>query len=54
VDTPYYATTDRTGRFSIPEVPAGRYIYHAWRSGADPLDATVVVGDGQPLEVSWR
>ena len=54
VDTPYYATTDRAGRFTIPEVPAGRYTYHAWRSGADALQATVVVGDGQPLEVSWR
>lgn len=54
VDTPYYATTDRAGRFTIAEVPAGRYAYHAWRSGADALNATVVVGDGQPLEVSWR
>ena len=54
VDTPYYATTDRAGRFTIPEVPAGRYTYHAWRSGADALNATVVVGGGQPLEVSWR
>ena len=54
VDTPYYATTDRAGRFTIPEVPAGRYTYRAWRSGADALNATVVVGDGQPLEVSWR
>ena len=54
VDTPYYATTDRAGRFTIPEVPAGRYTYHAWRSGAGALNATVVVGGGQPLEVSWR
>lgn len=54
VDTPYYATTDRAGRFTIAGVPAGRYAYHAWRSGADALNATVVVGDGQPLEVSWR
>ena len=54
VDTPYYATTDRAGRFTIPEVPAGRYTYHAWRSGADAINATVVAGDGQPLEVSWR
>jgi len=54
VDTPYYATTDRAGRFTIAEVPAGRYTYHAWRSGAEALNASVVVGDGQPLEVSWR
>jgi plastocyanin len=54
VDTPYYATTDRSGSFTIPEVPSGRYTYHAWRSGADALTATVTIGDGQPLEISWR
>ena len=53
VDSPYYATSDRTGSFSIADVPAGRYTYHAWRSGADTLSATVVVGEGQPLEISW-
>jgi plastocyanin len=54
VDTPYYATTGRSGQFAIAEVPAGRYTYHAWRSGAEPLSASVSVGDGQPLEISWR
>jgi len=54
VDTPYYATTDRSGSFTISEVPSGRYTYHAWRSGAEPLTATVTIGDGQPLEISWR
>jgi hypothetical protein len=54
VDTPYYATTDRSGSFSIADVPAGRYTYHAWRSGAEPLSATVTVGDNQPLEIAWR
>ena len=53
VDSPYYATSDRTGSFSIADVPAGRYTYHAWRSGAETLSATVVVGAGQPLEISW-
>jgi plastocyanin len=53
VDSPYYATTGKTGAFAIREVPAGRYTYHAWRSGADMLSATVTVGEGQPLEVAW-
>ena len=54
VDTPYYATTGKTGEFTMRDVPAGRYTYHAWRSGADMLSATVTIGDGQPLEVAWR
>jgi hypothetical protein len=52
VDSPYYATSDRTAASALPSVPAGRYTYHAWRSGAETLSATVAVGDGQPLEVS--
>lgn len=54
VDSPYYATSDRAGTFAIRDVPPGRYTYHAWRSGADTLSAAIVVGDGQPLEISWR
>jgi plastocyanin len=54
VDSPYYATSDRAGRFTIADVPAGRYTYHAWRSGADMLTATLTVGDGLPLEIAWR
>ncbi len=53
VDSPYYATTDKTGAFAMREVPAGRYTYHAWRSGAEMLSATVTVGERQPLEVAW-
>jgi plastocyanin len=54
VDSPYYATSDRDGRFTIADIPPGRYTYHAWRSGGDTLSATVTVGEGQPLEVAWR
>ena len=54
VDSPYYATSDRAGSFAIRDVPAGRYTYHAWRSGAETLSATITVGNGQPLEIAWR
>jgi plastocyanin len=53
VDSPYYASSDRGGRFAIGDVPAGRYTYHAWRSGADALSGAVTVGEGRPLEISW-
>jgi plastocyanin len=54
VDSPYYATSDRNGGFAMPDVPAGRYTYHAWRSGAGAMTGVVTVGEGQPLEISWR
>ena len=53
VDTPYYASSDRAGAFVIRDVPAGRYTYHAWRSGAETLTATILVGEGAPLEIAW-
>lgn len=35
VDTPYYAITDRSGRYTIHGVPAGRYNVEVWHeSGA--------------------
>lgn len=53
VDTPYYASSDRAGAFVIRDVPAGRYTYHAWRSGAETLTATILVGEGAPVEIAW-
>lgn len=29
-DTPYYATSDKAGQFSIPHVPPGRYLVTVW------------------------
>jgi len=33
LDTPYYATSDREGNITIPNVPAGRYVLHVWKEG---------------------
>jgi hypothetical protein len=33
LDHPYFAVTDRDGRFEIPRVPAGRYRVAAWDEG---------------------
>jgi plastocyanin len=53
VDSPYFAVSDRQGRFSMPSVPAGRYTYHAWRSGADALTGLVTVDSEASLNVEW-
>jgi len=53
VDTPYFATSNQAGAFTIPNAPPGEYTYHAWRSGADALQGTVTVGSDSPLEIRW-
>jgi plastocyanin len=55
VDTPYFATTNKAGAFTIPGVPAGEYTYHAWRSGGETRVGTAMVGENAPpLEIRWR
>ena len=53
VDSPYFATSDDEGRFEIAQVPAGRYTYHAWRSGGPELTGSIEAGDERPLEIRW-
>jgi plastocyanin len=53
VDTPYFAVSDDTGRFVIPEVPQGRYVYHAWRPGGRVLNDYVTIEPGRAFEVRW-
>jgi len=54
VDSPYFARADESGAFTIADVPAGTYKYHAWRSGAAmELAGTWTATDGS-LAISWR
>ena len=53
VDSPYFAATGENGAFTI-QAPPGRYTYHAWRPGAEPLTGVVAVDDGaSSLDVQW-
>lgn len=36
LDTPYYATSDKGGEITIPNVPAGRYMLRVWKEGLSP------------------
>jgi plastocyanin len=55
VDTPYFATSNKAGEFTIRGVSAGEYTYHAWRSGGETVVGTVTVGVNAPLlEIRWR
>jgi plastocyanin len=53
VETPYFAISDRHGRFTIAEVPPGTYTYNAWRPGGKILTGSTAVGAGTSLDVKW-
>jgi plastocyanin len=36
VDTPYFATTNRAGEFTVPDVPPGRYALSVWHERDKP------------------
>lgn len=49
-----YALTDSTGRWRLPDLPAGRYALRAWRPGGRVLTRTVEVPRRGTAEVRWR
>jgi plastocyanin len=53
VDTPFYAVSTVDGTFTIANVSAGTYTYHAWRPGGKTLTGSVTVEANRPLELRW-
>jgi plastocyanin len=53
VDTPYFAVSNRQGRFTMAGIPPGTYTYHAWRPGAEILAGSFAVPAGTLLDVQW-
>jgi plastocyanin len=55
LETPYYGISNRSGKISISDVPAGKYVLHVWREGSSPeaLKAlshqVVVAGDSNSV-----
>ena len=45
VDTPYYAVTDRSGRFTIKNVPPGTYVLKVWHESGETCSQTINVTD---------
>ena len=54
VDSPYFAVSDRAGRFTIAAVPEGAYTYHAWRPGRQDLTGSAAVNGNGELDLQWR
>src|SRR5205814_1795792 len=54
LDSGYYATTDRQGRFSIEGVPPGTWSIVAWAPRSAEARGTVTVGTGGSAPVDVR
>jgi plastocyanin len=50
---PYFAIPDRDGRFTIPNVPAGRLDVTAWHERAGEVTEPVTVEDGATTELTF-
>jgi plastocyanin len=53
VDSPFFAVSIQDGTFTIADVPAGTYTYHAWRPGGQPLTGSITVDGNTPLDIRW-
>jgi len=53
LETPFFAVSDRNGRFTIADVPPGIHRYHAWRAGAAVLNDEINTGVDAPFVVRW-
>ena len=53
VDTPFYAITDKQGRFMLKDVPPGSYTLHVWHeSGAKLTQTLAVTAAMKPIALS--
>jgi len=54
VETPYFTVTDKAGRFTIAEVPAGKYTLVAWSEEYDYQEQAITVKAGEELSVDLK
>jgi plastocyanin len=53
VDSFHFAVTDAAGRFMVPGVGPGRYVYHLWRAGEEETSSSIVIDTDQPVVIDW-
>jgi plastocyanin len=55
-ETPYYAVTDKDGKFAIRNVPPGTYVLKTWHAKARPTSMNITAGESgiRNLEIELR
>jgi plastocyanin len=53
-ETPYFAVSDKAGRFTLKDIPPGKYVLKVWHERARPATMEVVVGDNQTVNVAFE
>ena len=53
-ETPYFAVSDKTGKFTLKDVPPGKYVLKVWHEKAKPTSMEVFVGDNQTVSLSFE
>ena len=53
VEHPFFAVTQKDGKFSIPNLPAGTYEVEAWQEKLGPQTQTVTVAEGETKDISF-
>ncbi|MGR3303879.1 MAG: carboxypeptidase regulatory-like domain-containing protein [Candidatus Scalindua sp.] len=51
LDNPYFTLTDKSGEFTIENIPPGKYTIKTWHEKYKPVSMEITVGPNQTLEV---
>jgi hypothetical protein len=54
VDNPYYALTDGDGKFSIDQLPPGKYEVVAWRPHFKPIELEIMVSPNKTVSLDFE
>jgi len=50
-ETPYFAKTDKDGKFVLKDVPPGKYSLKIWHEKAKPATLPIEVGEGEIMSI---
>ena len=53
MSNPYFAVTDKDGKFDLPNLPPGTYTIEAWHEKAGTVTQSVTVGNSETKDVTF-